>query len=88
MRFAEINANFRSIDMPELDLKAHGTFALDDRGHIRQCSGSRDGSQIDDILDLRFGERGKRQIAGFRHDGVLRRHRGGGGKEDKRVEAR
>ena len=88
MRFAKINANLRSIDVSELDLKA---FALDDRGRIRQRGCIRNGGQVDDILNHRFGERGKRQIAGFGHDasGALRgRHQEGGGKEEETMEVR
>jgi hypothetical protein len=86
LRLAKLKTNVGGIDVPKLELSAHGTFAFDDLRFIRQTSV---GGQVDDILDLRFSERGKRQIAGFRHDGVLRRrYRGGGGKEGERVEAR
>jgi len=74
LRLAKFKTNVGGIDVPKFELGAHGTFAFDNLRFIRQSGGG----QVDDILDLRFGERGKRQIAGFRHDGVLRRrHRGG-----------
>ena len=53
LRLAKIKTNFGSIDVPKLELSAHGTFAKDDRRRIRQ-RGS--GSQVDDIRDLRLAK--------------------------------